>query len=229
MNITRNDRLIRRNNRIGLIATLAGLAVLVAGMVISFRYTQYATWSFIALFVGFVLSQVGIYFSNRWGKSPRPDELLTTSLKGLDGKYSIFHYATPVSHLLIGPAGLWILQPHMQKGEIYFSKGRWRQKGGNWYLKLFAQEGLGRPDLEVSAEVQALERFLGTKMQQENIPPIQTALVFYHPGVTLNLSSEEPPIPTILGKELKDFLRKAAKTKSLSSERVAEIQALFEA
>src|SRR4030065_1166954 len=114
MNIIRNEKLIKRNSRIAQITVVAGLAVLAAGMFISFRYKEQVTLSMGALLVGFLLSQIGIYFSNRWGRRPRPDELLDQSLKGLDSKFTLYHYSTPVAHLLLGPAGVWLLLPYHQ-------------------------------------------------------------------------------------------------------------------
>ena len=65
MNIIRNDAIIKRNARIAQVTMLGGLLVLAAGMFISFRYPDYFIYSLFALVLGFMLSQVGIYFSNR--------------------------------------------------------------------------------------------------------------------------------------------------------------------
>jgi len=148
MKILTNEKLVKRNRRIAQIASLSGLAVLVGGMVISFQRQDLINISFAALIVGFILSQIGIYFTTRWGRSPRPDELINQALKGLDDKYSIYHYTTPASHLLVGPAGLWVLMPRHQRGTVSLYKGHWRHSGGGFmqtYLKLFGQESLGRP------------------------------------------------------------------------------------
>jgi hypothetical protein len=210
MKIIRNDAIIKRNARIAQVTMLGGLLVLAAGMFISFRYPDYFIYSLFALVLGFMLSQVGIYFSNRWSRRPRPDEVLDLSLKGLDDKYSLYHFETPVSHLLLGPCGVWILSPHNQRGTISYSKGRWRQKGGNLYLKIFAQEGLGRPDME-------------------NIPDIQTALVFTNPQVEINIAeSESPPAETVYAAKLKDLVRKYSKAKTLSMEKVKFIRNAIE-
>jgi hypothetical protein len=162
MEIKSNERLIKRNARIGQITSITGLAVLAGGMILSFTRPEMFTISLVALLVGFGLSQIGIYFGNRWGRSPRPDEVLNDALKGLDGRYSIYHYTTPTSHLLVGPAGVWVLMPRHQAGTITYdeNKKRWRQKGGNLYLKIFAQESLGRPELEIGTEINAVTKKL---------------------------------------------------------------------
>jgi len=228
MNIFTNEALIKRNTRIAQIASLAGLVVLIGGMVVSFTRQELVNVAFIALLVGFVLSQIGIYFTNRWGRRPRPDELLNSALKGLDGKYSIYHYQTPVSHLLVGPAGIWILMARHQRGLITFEKGRWRQRGGGplqAYLRLFAQEGLGRPDLEMLNEIETLQKFLNKKLPEGDLPAVQAALIFTHPNVEVRISEDEvPTAPTMVLAELKDFIRKNAKNKNLSQTKAAEIQ-----
>ena len=221
MKIIKNETLIKRNGRIAQFAMLGGLLVLAGGMFISFQRPEYFSLSLVALFVGFSMSQIGIYFSNRWGRKPRPDELIDQGLKGLDDRYTLFHYESPVSHLLLGPAGVWVFQPRSTKGTIFFSKGRWRQRGGNLYLKIFAQEGIGRPDLEIMGDVDKLHKFLNGKIQKEMIPDIRGALVLTHPDVEINISAEEtPPAETVFVGKLKDFIRKTAKSESLSSEKV---------
>lgn len=225
MNIIRNEKLIKRNSRIATASMIGGLVILGAGMVISFRYQDQFGISLAALMVGFILSQVGIYFSNRWGRRPRPDELIDQSLKGMDSKYTLYHYLTPASHVLLGPAGLWVLMPYYQRGTITYSKGRWRQRGGNWYLKLFAQENLGRPDLEVASEVENLQSHLTKRMSGEVLPDIQAVMVFTHPKTTVEIpEEEEQPVSAVTLGKLKEFIRKSSKGKSLTSEKIKVIQ-----
>src|SRR4030065_43049 len=75
-------------------------------------------------------------------------------------------------------AAIWVLIPRYQRGTITYEKGRWRQKGGNLYLKIFAQEGLGRPDLEIGGEVEAVTRYLKKLLPEREFPQIQAALIF---------------------------------------------------
>lgn len=227
MEVISNERLIRRNARIGQVSSIAGLLVLAGGMYISIARPQYFSLSMVALLVGFALSQVGIYFGNRWSRRPRPDELLTQALKGLDGRYSLYHYTTPASHLLVGPVGIWVLVPRHQRGTITYQNNRWRQKGGNLYLKVFAQEGLGRPDLEIGSEVEAVRRYLARLLPDDEIPPIQAALIFTNERT--EVLADDAPIPTLHVRRLKEFIRKLAKNKPFSIDRAKEIQQLLPA
>ena len=228
MNIVTNETLIKRNARIGQIAMLSGLGVLLGGMYLSFQVPDQFMISIGALMVGFLLSQVGIYYSNRWGRRPRPDEILDKSLKGLDNKYTLYHYTTPTPHLLLGPAGVWILMPKQQGGTITYSNDRYRQKGGNLYLKIFAQEGLGKPETEIFAERDSVNKLLKEHFGEENLPSVRSALIFTSPKATVDIADgEEPPATTIPIGKLKDLIRKEAKSKHLSQERVKEIVAVL--
>lgn len=228
MNINRNDPLIKRNARIGQVTMFVALAVLAGGMFVSFQYPEQANWSFLALLVGFVLSQVGIFFSNRFSRKPRPDELIDTALKGLDKKFALYHYLTPATHLLVGPSGVWVLLPYYQRGNITYSRGRWRQQGGGLlyqYLKLFAQEGLGRPDMDLTNQINALKELLQKRLPEESLPEIQAALVFTNPKVEINIPEDEmPPAETVKLKDLKELIRKSGKSKTISQDKVKLIQ-----
>jgi hypothetical protein len=177
---------------------------------------------------------VGIYFQNRWGRSPRPDETLNRALKGLDSKYSIYHYKTPAAHVLLGPSGVWVLLPRYQQGTITFKDGRWRQKSKGFmqgYMRLFGQEGLGRPDMEVNAEIAGLRRHLEKNLPEGvEVPEIQSALVFTHPRAEVNVNPEEStPAFTVPVDKLKELIRKTAKGYSLSVIRIKQIQDAIEA
>lgn len=229
MNIIKDEKKIKRNARIGSTITLISLAILGIGMYVTFARPELLYLSLLALFLGFVLSQVGIYFTNRWGRKPRPDEMLDQVLKGLDSKYSMYHFYTPAAHLLIGPAGIWNLIPKTQRGKIVYEKNRWRQKGGGLlqgYLRLFAQEGIGRPDLEIETDNGKLRKFFDKNFPSLEIPEVNTALVFFHPEV--QIEADNAPVPTLFAKKLKDYIRKIAKSNPISQETVESIQGELE-
>ncbi len=224
MNIVRNEKLINRNAKIGRWVSFISLIILAGGMYISFRQPENVGLSLSALLLGFVLSQMGIYYTNRWGRSPRPDQELDAALKGFGKRYTLYHYTSPVAHLLVGPVGIWVLIPKPQRGRITYEKNRWRKRGGgilSTYLALFAQEGLGRPTLEISSEINALAKFLRKKLPDQELPPIQAALVFTHPQVEIN--AENAPAPTLSAKKLKEFLRKVAKETPLPETEIDKI------
>lgn len=219
MKILTNEKTIRRNAKIGQYTSIASLLILAGGMYISFFYPTQIYFSFLALFVGFILSQVGIYFGNRWGRRPRIDEQLTSALKGFTKDYTLYHFLTPVNHLLVGPAGIWIIETYYQRGTIVYDRGKWKQKGGGLllgYLKIFAQEGLGRPELEIKADLDSLTNVLQKSIPEgQQLPQINTIMIFTNPQAVLQ--TEDSPVPVMKLEQLKEYLRKIAKQTSFSA------------
>ena len=231
MKIVSNEKLINRNKKIGQITSIASLVILGGGLYVSLSSSNSALSSysvaitFGALILGFLLSQVGIFYGNRWGRSPRPDERLIQSLKGLEDKYTFYNYTTSVPQLLVGPSGIWVLIPYPVKGEISYDekKKRWKQKGGNFYLKFFAQEGLGRPDLEVVGLINDAEKYIGQNLKDFDHPPVQAALIFTNEKISVDASNA--PVPTLPASKLKDFFRKKAKEDPAPVETIKLLQA----
>jgi len=229
MKIIKNEKLIARNGKIGNWVSLAALAVLGIGMYISFTQPQLFTISLVCLLVGFIMTQIGMYMGNRWGRSPRRDEKIDTGLKGLHSDFSIYHYTTPASHLLVGPAGVWVLLPYHQGGTVYFEKNRWKVRNGGFmqaYMTIFGQEGIGRPDLEANAEIASIKKYLAKKMDENALPEIKALLVFTHDQV--EIEAGEAPFPSVKLKQLKGFIREESKSRKLTSEQIQQINSLLE-
>jgi hypothetical protein len=225
MKIIKNDALIKRNGRIGQWTSLGALGVLGAGMYLSFTQPNLFIYSIGALLIGFTMTQIGMYFSNRWGRSPRPDEQLDAGLKGLPGDATIYHYAAPAAHLLVGAMGLWALLPYHQRGSLSYEKNRWRLRGGGFmqrYMTIFGQEGLGRPDLEAATQIQAVRSHLSQKMGEDAVPPVNAVLVFTNDGAQIDASGA--PLPAVQLKKLKDFLRQKSKESPLPADVVASVK-----
>lgn len=224
MKIIKNEKLIERNGKIGQWVSLGALAVLGLGMYISFSKPDLFVYSVLCLILGFIMTQIGMYMGNRWGRSPRPDEKFDTGLKGLHSEFSIYHYSTPVSHLLVGPSGVWVLLPYHQKGKAEFVKGRWKMGGGGFmqsYMRIFGQESIGRPDLDAQNEVQVIRKFLAKKMDETSIPEIRPILVFTSDEV--EVEPGDSPIPAMKLKQLKEFLRQSAKSRAISSQEIKSL------
>jgi hypothetical protein len=226
MKIIKNEKLIQRNGKIGNWVSLGALAVLGIGMYISFTQPELFTYSLVCLVVGFMLTQVGMYMGNRWGRSPRRDEKLDAGMKGLHSEFHLYHYMTPVSHLLVGPAGVWVILPFQQGGTVSFEKNRWKIKGGGFmqsYMRIFGQEGIGRPELEADSEVAAAKKYLAQKMGDETIPEVKPLMVFTHDQV--EVEAGESPIPAMKLKQLKGFMREEAKNRKLTNDQIQKIAA----
>lgn len=230
MKIIKNEKLIQRNGKIGGWLSIGALAVLGGGMYISFTKPEWFVYSLVCLVLGFILTQIGMYMSTRWGRSPRPDEKIDTSLKGLHSEFNLYHYSSPVSHLLIGPAGIWVLLPYQQAGAAYFDKKRWKVKGGGFmqaYMRIFGQEGIGRPDIEAETETALVKKFLAKHLEENTIPEVKAVMVFTHDQV--EVEAGESPVPAMKLKRLKEFLREESKTRKLTSTQIQQINQALEA
>jgi len=224
MKIVSNEKLIKRNRKIGQVLTMAALAVLAIGLYFSFTKPEMITVTFGALLVGFLLTQVGTFYGNRWGRSPRPDETLTASLKGLEEKYTLYHYTAGAAHLLAGPTGLWALIPITAGGTITYdeNKDRFRQKGGNFYLKIFGQDSIGRPDMDAQYAIADLKKSFQKNVEGIELPDPQAVIVFTNPKTTVEIS--ESPVPAVAVDKLKEFIRKQPKVTADVMESIKTLQ-----
>ena len=224
MRILTNEALYKRNIRLAFAANLAGIFFLVASIYVLFSGDEQFGLYLVFLLLGILFVQVGTYFG-RWNK--RPDLALNQALKSLDDSYTLYHYRTPVSHLLLGPTGVWILLPRLTRGLITYDAGkkRWRAKGGGW-LARFSREGIGKPVVDASWEAEALDRFLEKHWKNDSDLRVQAALVFVDEEAEVQAGNA--PIPTASLKKIKQILLKADEKSRLSREQIKTLADLFE-
>jgi hypothetical protein len=222
MRIISDQKKIKRNHKIGLYTSLASLIFLfgAVGLTLTFN-PELTNYSFLAMLAGLILSQVGVYFANRWGKSPRIDERISQGLKGLDDRYTLYHYTTPVPHLLTGPVGVYVLVPQYQSGVITYENNRYRQQGVRFFARFVGQEGISRPEGEAKISEADLRKFLEKKLPAEQMPEICSVIVFTHPKA--NVQAQEAPIPTMHVDKLKDFIRRRVKERTISMKEILPV------
>lgn len=226
MKVIKNEKLIRRNGRIAQWTSLGALGVLGLAVYLQFQGPKLLVYSIGALILGFAMTQIGMFFSNRWGRSPRPDEQLDAGLKGLPGETTIYHYLSPAAHLLVGPMGIWILMPYHQHGTVSYERGRWRLRGGGFmqaYMTIFGQEGLGRPDVEAAAQIDGVKKYLARNIEPSAIPRIDAVLVFTANNVVIDAT--DAPLPALQLKRIKEFMRQNARGNALSAEAITRVKA----
>ena len=226
MKIISNEKLIRRNKKLSQYTLYGALAVLVLGFILTFNNPDLSDigWAYLILIPGYILVQVSINLGNKWGRSPRPDEIISQSLKGLDDKYSLYHYTTGVPHLLIGPAGIWIIKPYHQSGQISYDsqKKKYRQKGGaNIFTKLFSQEGIGDIEHDSKLLKKDLQKYF-SKLSVQNYSEPRMANIFFSEKV--DIKANDAPELTLHANKLKNFIRKYAKSDPAEKEMINLIQ-----
>jgi hypothetical protein len=215
MKVYTNEGYIKRRAAVGKWASLLGLVILAGGLIVSLRDPRLFFISFGTLILGFLLSNVGIYYANRYVRPDRPDAVLTQALKGFDQRYALYQYLLPVSHVLREPGGLTVFVPKPQEGQILYERGKWRNKQGmSRILRWVGQEGLGNPEQELERTVGDMQNWLKKQAPDLEVP-VRGVVVFTHPKADLHLN--EPPIPAMAPKQLKGWLRRAGKLPPLSS------------
>jgi hypothetical protein len=232
MKIVKNEPLIKRNVKMGQWTSLGGILLMAGamyGVFASEKRPELMTPTLIAMAAGFILTFVSSHLGNRFGGSPRLDESVDASLKGLPGDYTIYHFMSPAAHLLVGPAGIWVLLPYRQAGKIMYYKNRWRLSVGGFartYMRFFGQDRLGRPEAEAASEIKDVQKELAKHLDPSEIPPINAVLVFYHNEAEIDPG--DAPTPAMKSKQLKDFLRQRARENPITAEQIQKIKDVLE-
>ena len=224
MQVSTNDKLIKQRGRTGTYASFAGLAVLVVGMVASFQM-KYLWVSLGAILVGFGLAQYGSYSLRRWGRSPRPDEVLVASLKGFDDRYHFYAWSLPVPYVLLGPQGVYAFTTRDQTGAISVTGSRWQSKlTVTRILTVFAQEGLGNPTSEALDAANRLNTWIKSKLP-DNTTKVEPIIVFIDERA--QVQATEPTVPVLDAKSIKKWLRGGGKTTNLKAAEFKALEQLF--
>jgi hypothetical protein len=215
MRIYRNDQFIKKRANLGRYVSLFGLGVLLIGLIVSFTAPQLILVSFLCLIAGFIASQVGIYYGNRYARVDRPDDVLAKALKGFDDKYRLYQYTSPAANVLVTPGNCYVFAVKMVGGSITYRGGKWKHDVG-WkrFFRAFTQESLGNPIDEAQVEVNALRRYLNKRLPDVEIP-LSPVIVFGADNAEVNAG--ESPVPALHAKKLKDWLRGPGKGGPLSA------------
>jgi hypothetical protein len=221
-----DEHKIARGARIGKILVVGSLGFLVAGLVIAVRMRAlyHLGISLGCLVLALVASTVGFVYMNRWVRQPRADQALDQGLKGFDDQFRLYHYLLPAPHVLLSPAGLFVLTPMGQDGVIRYAAGKFhRRLTPGRIFRFLSDEGLGQPFAEGDSQVGALRQFLLQRGIQD--VDILNLIVFYHPRA--QLEATDPPRPVVVPGGLKRAIRSLAQGR-LPSGTYRQLQALFE-
>ncbi len=207
MEVFVNERKVKVNSEIGRWGSLIGIVVLLGGMFVSFKNPDLVWVSMTSLVVGFFASVIGAYYANHWTRHPRADEVLDRALKGVSGKYHMYHYLLPLPHVLLGPAGLFVFRVYLHEGKVTFDGKKWRQKQ-SWlhFFGFTGQEALADPVKDTLYDVERFRRWLSKRLPEDKIPPIIPFIVFARDNVHLEMAAETE-VPVLRPRQLKKRVR----------------------
>jgi hypothetical protein len=218
--------MIKRRGRLGMIASLSGIAVLALGMLASFRQ-QFVWVSLVALVAGFALAQFGTYNLRRWGRSPRPDEVLAEGMKGFDDRFHFYAWSLPTPYVLLSPQGIYTLTTRDQAGQVSVTGSTWKSKLSlGRLLAIFGQEGLGNPTMDAQAQAAKLGAWIKGKLPDLSVE-VQPVVVFIDPRVQLEIDA--PTVPVLDQKGIKKWLRGGGKGQNLRTADLRALETLFDA
>lgn len=217
MQVYRNDHYIQRRAKGGRYASFAGMGVLFLGLLVTwFAGPEWVSLSFLALILGFVLTQVGLYYTNRFGRPDRPDQVLVKALKGFDDRYQLFQFTSPAGNVLVTPAACIVFAIKMHHGAIRYQNGKWKHSTRlRSFFLWMASDSLGNPVKDAEIETDSLRRYLAKNLPGVEVP-IQPVILFGSPAAEVDAG--ESPIPAIHYKKLKDWLRGPGKNGGLSAD-----------
>lgn len=217
MQVYRNDPFIQRRAKLGRYANLGGMGILLFGLIVNLSMrTEGLLLSMLALIVGFALYQVGMYFTLRYGRPDRPDQVLVKALKGFDNRYHLFQFTSPAGNVLVTPNACLAFSIKMQGKGIQYRGGKWKHvMGWQKFFLWLAGDSLGNPSREAQGEADTLLRYVAKKLPGVEVP-IQPVIVFGN--ATAEVDAGDCPIPALHYKKLKDWLRGPGKSGDLKPE-----------
>jgi hypothetical protein len=211
-----NERRIRTSRAVAQYGTLAGLLALLGGLVISFVKPDWLWMMVLSVTLGYALSVVGGFFTDRFAGPLAHHEAISNALKGLDNRHVLLQYTLPAPHVLIEPGGCTAFIVKTQGGHVRYQEGgRWKhQQKGKFFRQFVGQEAIGAPDMEANRQAHKLEQWFERRLPDVPVL-VRAVVVFVNPDVTLEI--EGAAVPVLHSKKLKTWLRGPGKLKPLPS------------
>lgn len=184
--ILRNDNFINNRRRLGIAVSFIGMGVLIGGFIMTLFNQEDPTLStiaFLSLPLGWILSQVGLYFANRYVRAPRPDQRIDEGLSKL-GKAGrdlrVYHHLLGVPHVILSRGGVLAVIAKYQGGDISTDGVKWKQSGVGFFRRFFGQENLGNPTFEAESAIKKLAGFISREVPDiaEEELPLGAIIVF---------------------------------------------------
>jgi len=127
---------------------------------------------------------------------------------------------------------LWLLKTYHQPGKLTYdkNKNRWKMSGGGLmqgYLRIFAQESIGRPDLEIDSEKRAILGYIKKKSPELEPPEVKVALVMTNEKTEIDEEIQDAPAVPVSAKKLKETIRKLSKEGGIAPLKLVELQGAF--
>ena len=156
MRLVADEKYISRRDFVGRYAGLASLLIVIGSFFVFSLQSVSSITMFIVLsvvlLVSMIMSFIAGFYSERFTGPFAHHSNVRDALKGLDGRFTLFQYVLPASHVLLGPDGLTVIVVRSHSGEITYD-GKWsHQQRGRVLRELAGQERFGQPDFVLRSE-----------------------------------------------------------------------------
>jgi len=208
MIILRDEKRVERMALFAKITSFGGMAILLIGLALVFIVEDFERVILLqlgALFVGWMIAQVGIYLMPRYGRHPRPDEVLDETIRKVAKNGRLYHYILPAPHVLLTPQGIILFNLRPNIGKISIDGDDWHQSGG-FIKRFFGQEPIGNPSKELEKMVEAMGNFIRKNAPSVEEVPMGALIVFTTKGAT-ELDLKGSRLPALHYTKVKGFLK----------------------
>lgn len=211
-----NQKLINRNKKLSMVLFFASMGVLIFGAYLAWpgqADVSRTLYSWMALMIGFILTRVSIYFTSRFGQTPRYDEVIGRTIDKLRSEYTYFVYSTPVPMLLLGPCRLWLPILITSSGTISYVDGKWKHTGIGFLKRFMGQEAIADPKKDAEDAIMQIKKQFGLQgIPLEEQPQIQPIVVIILKNTSIG-EIKDAPYPVVLIDDFKRFVRKMDREK----------------
>ncbi|MGA7670681.1 MAG: nuclease-related domain-containing protein [Nitrolancea sp.] len=200
MRLVRNNGYVKTRRRLARLLAIGGFLLMMTAIAAGFFIPVLLIPSYIILFIGFIAFNVGMPQTTKWGRHPRPDEILDDTLRRLNDRYTLIHFSTAgkgnPEHVLVYPGGLVVITTREVQGRISVDGNKWRKPGGR-ILSFIGMAGpqIGNPTMENERDQDLLRSIL----TERNLPgedAIDGIIVFLNPKAALQVGSTDLSVVT---------------------------------
>jgi hypothetical protein len=228
MQTVTNTRLVESRGKWGKRLPWFGMVFLFGAVFMPFR-EELIPWSWPVMAFGFVVTNLGMFYFNRYVRTPLAQDILDKELKGLDNRYCLFNYTGPADHVLVTPTAILSITIRRMGGDIRCRGEKWSMKTGFLsMLRFFSEDQLGNPSYDLRRDVSKVTALLETRLpnvEGEKPVPIGGFVFFSNPDA--NLTVEDPTVRVLNTKNMKDYVRRLATGERLSPARTEAIAAVL--
>ncbi len=230
MKIYTNEPKLKSRATIAKFTRPLAFAVLLGGLAVLYLRPEMivVAWTMAGLgyFISIISAQMGSRFLDLPGRI-NPFTGVPASLKGLGDGYTLYQLYFPTYHLLTGPSGVHVINARDQIGTIEWNESRSRFDliGERAFNRLFGIDRFGRPDKELTADVNTVSRLL-EKEFGEAAPMVKGLIVLTNTQTKVG-DVANAPYPVLKAKRLTQYLRKQGQGEKLKAAQLKHLNELL--